>query len=320
MPWHAAILHVYVQPGEGRDEIARRLRDAGREVRFVDDASLTASLGDIEVLLVGYPPRIDWTPARRLRLVHFLGAGVDGFFPAHGLDPRVAVANARGIHASAIRDHVLAMILAFERDLPRLFRQQAAGRWEQFPSGSLDGRTVGVLGLGEVGRPIATACHALGMRVLGVRRTPCPPAGVQGVDQVFTPAELARVLESSDYVVVAVPLTPETRGLVDATALARLRPHAVVVHVARGGVVDEAALVTALEEQRIRGAAIDVFTQEPLAPASPLWKAPNVIVSPHVAGWRPDYVARALAVALENVERLEQGLSLRTPVDRAREY
>jgi phosphoglycerate dehydrogenase-like enzyme len=337
MPWRAPVLHLFVRAGSGRDELAALLGRAGRAVRDLGDQD---TIDAVEVLVVGEPHRardLAWERAHRLRLVHFLGAGVDGFFPCAGLRDDVVLANARGIHATAMRDHVLAMLLAFARDLPRLWAQQAARRWEPFAAGSLDGKTLAVIGLGQVGGPIARAGAALGMRVLGVRANPRVAADGAGdpaigggdanapwlggaLHEVTGPGELPRVLAAADYVVVAVPLTPATRGLIGPSAIAHVKPGAVLVNVARGGIVDEDALAEALGAGRLRGAAIDVFAREPLDPASPLWTAPNAIVSPHVAGWMPDYLARATAVVLHNVARLQRGEPVRTPVDRARGY
>lgn len=322
MAWRAEALHVHLARDEDARGVIRALAaSSAREVRFVDaddPRALVGRLPEIDVLVCGRPPRVDWSGATRLRLLHFLGAGVDGLFPAHGLARGVVIANARGIHAHAMRDHALAMMLAFARELPRALAQQAARAWEPFAGGTLAGCTLVVVGLGEVGRPIAVAAAALGMRVLGVRRDASVSA--PGVERVFGPEALGDALALADYVVVATPLTARTRALIGPAELALLRPSAVIVQISRGGVVDEPALHDALSRGHLRGAALDVFAEEPLPTASPLWTAPNVIVTPHLAGWMPDYVARAFAVCLENVARLERGEAVRTPVDRAREY
>lgn len=316
MAWRAPVLHAYLgEDDAARAALARALK--GRQVRFVDEAELAACLPEVEVLLCGHTPRLDWSRAEKLRLLHYLGAGVDALWPAHGLRPDVIVASSRGIHGREMRDHALAMILAFERDLPGLLSRQRERRWERVPAGSVAGKTVTVLGLGEVGRPIAEACRALGMRVVGVRAEPRP---TPGVDEVRGPEDLYSALGESDYVVVALPLTARTRGLLDAAALASLPPRAVLVAISRGAIVDEDALVSALRAGRLRGAALDVFAEEPLPASSPLWSMPEVIVTPHVAGWMPGYIERAAAVVRESLERLERGEQPRTVVDRARQY
>jgi phosphoglycerate dehydrogenase-like enzyme len=290
---------------------------AGRRMVHLDERTVAEVLGDVEILAVGKAPRIDWSRARRLVLVQMLGSGTDALWPAAGLPPDTAVANTRGMHLPEMRDHALALLFAFARDLPRALGQQLARRWEPFPGGTLAGKTVAVLGLGEVGGAVAAACAALGMTVLGVRARPRPTPHVH---EVHGPDALDHVLPRADYVVVLLPLTPATRGLLDARALASLPAHAVVVHLSRGGVVDEAALSAAVRDGRLRGAAFDVFAEEPLPEESPLWGTPGILVTPHLAGLVGDYFERALGVLLENVERLERGMRPRTEVDRARGY
>ncbi|MBK6692859.1 MAG: hypothetical protein IPG50_11755 [Myxococcales bacterium] len=177
-----------------------------------------------------------------------------------------------------------------------------------------------LVGLGEVGRPIAAAaaspeCSSLGWRE-GHATMPAP----DGVVEVHGIAALGALLPRADYLVLAVPLTGETRDLFDEAALLRLRPDAVLINVSRGGIVDEVALMRALREGRLRGAALDVFAEEPLPSESPLWTTPNLLVTPHIAGAMQDYVERAFSVVLENVARLERGELVTTPVEPAREY
>lgn len=274
-------------------------------------------LPEIEVLLCGFAPPIDWSSATRLRLLHFMGAGIDHFLPATGLAPHVAIANARGIHAMEMRDHTLAMLLAFERELPYAIEQQRRGKWSRFVAGTLAGKTLGLVGIGEVGQPIAKAARALGMHVIGMRNRPLP---TPDVDEIVARDELPRLLTAADYVVVTVPLTSRTRQMIGAAELLLLAPHAVLVVISRGGIVDETALAEALQTHRLRGAALDVFATEPLPPTSALWSAPNLIITPHISGWVPAYTERAVSLFLTNLSRFEQGIDVLTPVDREREY
>jgi phosphoglycerate dehydrogenase-like enzyme len=311
-----ARIHAHVGI-EHAAELEGRLAAAGREVVVLDDSGLERALGEIEVLVGGVLPRVDWSRATRLRLLQLLGSGIDTLWPATGLRAEAAIANARGIHLPEMRDHVLALMLAIERDLPRFVRAQDARAWRPRAGGTLGGKTAVILGLGEVGRSLAAACSALGMRVLGVRGRPQP---TPSVDEVHGPDALHDVLARADHVVVVVPLTPATRGMLSKAAIARIPRGGALVNVARGGIVDEAALADALREGRLRAAALDVFEDEPLPATSRLWSAPNLIVTPHVAGWSHDYLARALEVFLENLRRLEQDEPLLTPVDRERRY
>jgi hypothetical protein len=174
------------------------------------------------------------------------------------------------------------------------------------------GKTVAILGLGEVGRSVAAGCTALGMRVIGVRARPRP---TPHVDEVRSPEALFEVLSSADQVVVLLPRTVRTIGLLDGQALARMKRSAVLIHLSRGGIVDEEALAAALREDRLRGAALDVFAEEPLPAQSPLWRTPRLLITPHVAGLLADYVERALALFCENLERVERGAAPKTSVD-----
>jgi phosphoglycerate dehydrogenase-like enzyme len=316
-------VHVYVGPDTDDvvcADLEQRLTDAGIEARLLrSEAELAAALPEIVFLLFGHAPRLDWAPARRLRLLQGTGRGVDSLFPARGLPETVAVANTRGAIVDSVRDHALAMMLALARDLPMLLDQQRAAVWRARAAAPIRGRTVAVLGLGAIGGAVAQACAALGMKVRGTRRRPDRPPP-PGVERVLGPGETRAALAGADFAVVTVPLTPETRGLVNAAALAALPATAALVNVSRGAVVDEAALFDALVAGRLRGAACDVFADEPLPSQSPLWSCPRLIVTPHVAGWTPDYVAHAAAEFAANVARARAGLPPVSPVSRQLGY
>jgi phosphoglycerate dehydrogenase-like enzyme len=211
------VIHACVSDAErARASVSARMERAGRKVVHVDAALLEERLDAIEVLVCGEAPRIDWSRAHRLRLLQLMGSGTETLWPATGLPPQAEIANARGIHLPEMRDHVLALLLAFERELPRALAQHRERRWSSFPAGSLQGKTVAVLGLGEVGRAVAAACSGLGMRVIGTCAQPRP---TPHVDEVHGPDGLDHVLGAADYVVVLLPLTARTRGLIDGRAL-----------------------------------------------------------------------------------------------------
>jgi len=318
MARRADLIHLLVGEDEATHKrIAEIFAEQAREPRFLAANELAAALPEIDVLVCGWAPRIDWSAATNLRLLHTLGAGVDWLLPAEGLPEDVLIANARGIHAMEMRDHTLAMMLAFERDLPRTFEQQRHRVWRPFTPGTLSGKTLGLLGLGEVGLPIAAACEALGMRVLGIRKNHRP---TPHVEQTYSPADLALVLRSSDYVVVTAPLTDETRHWIDEEALAQMNPDAVLIVVSRGGIVDEEALLKRLEAGTLRGAALDVFAEEPLSGERLHWSTKNLLLTPHIAGFMQGYLERGLRLFLTNLGRLEADQALLTPVDRARGY
>jgi phosphoglycerate dehydrogenase-like enzyme len=317
------IERVHVYHGfstELAEALARPLRAAlpDREVVvWARESELRAGIPEVEVLLAFRPPRGIWAEARRLRFIQMMGAGVDALLPAPDLPPGVRIANARGIHGPHMSEFALSLVLALAKRIPLALEQQRARVWKPYGMAQLSGRTLGILGLGAIGLALGEKARALGLRVIGTRRTPEP---VAGVDLVLGPEDTERVLRESDFAVVLLPLTPQTRGAIGARELGWLRPRAFLVDLARGGIVDEAALAEALRAGRLAGAALDVFEQEPLPPESPLWSAPNLLLTPHVAGLSHDYMDRLAEIVVENLARVEQDLPLRNPVDRARGY
>lgn len=312
------VVHVALTVDAGlRRLVQHHLEHAGLVPCFLTrEALLLEQLPEIRFLLLGRPPRLDWQRATALQLIQVAGSGVDPLFPAQGLLPHVQIANARGAHADAVRDHVLAMIFAFARDLPRLFEQQRSKTFRAFPSASVAGQTVCVVGLGEVGSRVARACSALGFSVVGVNTAASHP----DVERVFSPEQLSDAVAGADYTVVSLPLTSATRGLFDRAMIAALPLGSVLINVARGGIVDEIALSDALRAGRLRGAALDVFDKEPLAENSELWSCPRLLITPHSAGYTPDYLDAVLDLFVENVQRVQRGEAPLTAVSREREY
>ena len=311
-------IHVY-HPGAERVAGVIRAKCAPDRpiVPIAERAALRAALPDVEVLFAPVPPRDGWSTARRLALLQLAGAGVDHLLPSPDLPPDVPVAGIRGVFADEVAEHVVLMLLALVRRLPELLDQQRKREWRTRPVARLSGRRLVVLGLGETGRRVAARAAALGVTVRGVRRRPEP---VPHVEEVLPPSRIAEALAGADALAVCAPLTPETRGLVSAEALAALAPGAFVVDVSRGGLVDEAALIDALDAGALGGLARDVFEDEPLPADSPFWDAPNTIVTPHLAGYAEDYLAHAVDVLLDNVDRLERGAPLTHLVDRRAGY
>ena len=256
--------------------------------------------------------------APRLRWMHVLSAGVDNVLFPELVDGPVPLTNGRGAFSATLSEWVIAAVLFFAKDLRRLLRDQAARRWDPFDVEAVQGRTLGIVGYGDIGRAIAERLRGLGMEVLGVRRRAAAPDALGTT--IVGAGQLAQVLSRSDYVVVAAPLTPETRGLIGPAAFEAMKPTAVFINVGRGPVVDEAALVDALRAGRIRGAALDVFEHEPLPPDSPFYALENVLLSPHcadhTAGWREV----SMRLFLENLARFRAGEPLRNVVDKRRGY
>ncbi|WP_049922070.1 D-2-hydroxyacid dehydrogenase [Halopiger djelfimassiliensis] len=242
-----------------------------------------------------------------LEWVHSIQAGVDRFpfdaFEANG----VILTNSTGIHDRTVGETVAGYLLAFSRRLHEHVANQQDRRWERpewDAAFTLPGKTACVVGTGTLGSGVAEVLGALGVRVIGVRRSHDP---VPGFDEVFATDRLHEALFDADFVIVTVPLTDETRHLFDADVFDAMRDDAYFVNVARGPVVDESALIDALEADRLAGAALDVFETEPLPAESPLWEMDDVIVSPHCAAYTRDYFRDVGDIVRENVDRLETG-------------
>ncbi|UPW00904.1 D-2-hydroxyacid dehydrogenase [Halorussus gelatinilyticus] len=257
-------------------------------------------LSRAEVVLTGRFPAEKLDAAPELEWVQALSAGVDSFDREALSDAGVALTSASGIHAEPIGEQVLAYLLTFERNVQKGMNQKHRGVWENYGGRELRDETVGILGLGAIGGRVAELASAFGTRVVGTKRN--PESAPDAVDEAYGPDGLYDVLAQSDYVVVAVPLTDETRGLVGEEEIRTMQSSAVLVNVARGEIVDEAALTTALQQGHLRGAALDVFEEEPLPAESPLWDLSNVVITPHMAGSTPHYYDRCASLFAENYE------------------
>jgi phosphoglycerate dehydrogenase-like enzyme len=255
--------------------------------------------------------------ASRLRWLHSLAAGLDTLLFPELVESPVILTNARGAYSASLAEWVMGAVLFFAKDLRRLIRSQEQARWDPFDGRMIEGRTLGIVGFGDIGHAIAARARAFGMKVLAVKRSPAPDPLCE---RVAGPEARNEVLAASDYVVVTLPLTPETRGFIDADAIGALKRDAVFMNIGRGPVVDEAPLLEALRAGRLRGAALDVFEREPLAVDHPFYTMENVLLSPHsadhVTGWRED----SMRLVLENLDRFRKGRPLRNVVDKRRGY
>jgi D-2-hydroxyacid dehydrogenase (NADP+) len=239
-----------------------------------------------------------------LRWIQALGTGVDGIADRSALRAGVLVTNLHGLHGPAVSESVLASMLALSRDLPRSLGNQRRAQWQRFPVRLLKGKTAGIVGVGVIAEELAPKCSALGMRVVGVssaQRT------VPGFERIWGLERLEQVAGEVDYLVLLTPYTAATHHIISAQVLVAMRPSSFLINVARGGIVDEPALITALEQHRIAGAALDVFSEEPLPADHPLWRLDNVILTPHIAGFHVGYVDDALPIVEENLRRFIAG-------------
>ncbi|OGA95566.1 MAG: hypothetical protein A3G27_13315 [Betaproteobacteria bacterium RIFCSPLOWO2_12_FULL_66_14] len=237
--------------------------------------------------------------AVRLRWIQAFTTGTDGVTRQPSLKREVLLTSMRGIHGPQMSEMALLMMIALARDYPRMLRNQDRAVWDRFQQRRLFGKTVAILGVGIIGTDLAKRAKAFGMRVIGISSTPRPLASF---DRMYARAELEKAASEADFLVVLVPYSSETDRIVNERILSAMKPSAYLINIARGGVCDEQALLAALQEKRIAGAALDVFAREPLDPAHPFWKMDNVIVTPHLGGQSDVYHEQVLDVLLTNMK------------------
>ncbi len=319
------ILSARYRPGD-----LQRIREAAPDSRLVSvsaEGLADTDLSDVEVLLRGPlpPATFDRLVARcpRLRWVHSASVGVERVLTPTALARGVAITNARGVFSQPIAEYVLMMMLAICRRLPQLLELQRERTWQPLEAVELRERTIGIVGLGSIGRAVAGLANAFGPRVIAVRRREVDEHMAIGedanadprIDALLPSSDLTRLLRESDFVVLAVPLTPDTKQLIDADALAAMKPGSWLINVARGALVDERALVRALRDGPIGGAVLDTFSEEPLASDSPFYGLPNVVVTPHTSWSSGRVLDRSIELFCDNLGRFRRGERLRNLVD-----
>ncbi len=305
--------------GAGALLLVRGGRDALREALVAHPKA--------DVVASFFPPADLLALAPHLRWIALPSAGADHAIRAGTVQPGgPVVTTASGIHAAPIGEFVLSLMLMWVRHWPQIIDYQRDATWpdaagrEQLHGRELDGATLGVIGLGAIGRRIARLGHAFGMHIVATRRSASAGASDPDADLLIPPERLGDLLAASDFVVVSVPATQQTRHLLGANELRMMRRDAFLINISRGSAIDEAALIAALTNGIIGGAGLDVFETEPLPAESPLWRLPNVILSPHVAGNTDQYSRRFTDLFLENLARYRAGEPLRNVVDLARGY
>ncbi|MGA2943816.1 MAG: D-2-hydroxyacid dehydrogenase [Xanthobacteraceae bacterium] len=252
-------------------------------------------------ILVTFAPRLSddvLSAGTNLKWVQALGTGVDNLIDRPVLRKDVIVTNIHGIHGPAVSEAAIGSMLALARDIPRALRAQDAHEWTRFPARLLHNKTVGVFGIGAIAEELAPKCKAFGMRTIGISSS---PRQVAGFDRMHSSADLAAVAGEFDFFVLLTPLTEKTRNSVDAKVFAAIKPGSFLVNLARGGVVDEAALIEALKSGKIAGAALDVFNEEPLPRDHPFWGMKNVIITTHQGGFCDVYIDYALPTVEANM-------------------
>lgn len=324
------VLSIVTDFAFGEDE-QRRLRDAaGPDSHFIfaqDIAALRLALPQADVLCTFRPPTDLLSLAPRLRWLQYPGAGIDSLLKS-GLvyvGMPITVTTVSSANAEAIAEYAIGAMLIFARKWDEMLRLQerkewVTGRgWGALRGFELQGKTLGIVGLGAIGRRVAQIGRAFGMRVVGMRRTPSL-GGDPDCDALYAPQQLLELLGESDIILLSVPLTAETRDLIGERELRAMRSNAFLINVARGEVIDEPLLVRALRERWIAGAGLDVVTEEPLPAKHPLWSLPGVIVTPHMSGLTTGYVARVAQLFADNLQRFRQDEPLLNLVDLARGY
>jgi phosphoglycerate dehydrogenase-like enzyme len=330
MPRHkiAILLHDEFEMWRPPAWFVKKLRSDFPEV----EVFYSSTKRDDEEALRGADVMIGWSlereqlrAATNLRWIYSITAAVDQFFYPELISSEIALTNAASVHGPVVAEHAMAMILALAKRVPSAVRYQDRRKWamdaiweEQPHPREIAGANLVVIGLGSIGSEVAAMAAGLKMRVVGVRQN--PERGLAGAHEVVGYRELDAVLGRADFVVLSAPLTPQTRYLIDARRLQLFQPDAYLINVSRGGLIDEAALVKALRETRLGGAALDVFEEEPLPRRSPLWKLSKVLITPHTAFLTAKIWERHYEVFTGNLRRYLAGEPLQDVVDKQRGY
>lgn len=328
----AAIALTPILSARYREEDLARIRAAAPGARLVNvslEGLSDSSLDDVEVLLRGPmpAPTFDRLLARcpGLRWVHSATAGVERVLTPEASHHRLTITNARGVFSEPIAEYTLMMILSVMRRLPELMELQRERTWQPLPARELRQVTIGIVGLGSIGRTVARLAVAFGARVIGTRKEPLSQRELagpmpQGLDRIMERDRLPELLAESDFVVLALPLTPDTDKLMDARRLAMMKPGSWLINVARGRLIDQGALLRALRNGPMEGAVLDTLWEEPLPPSSPLWDAPGLIITPHTSWSSGRVLDRSIDLFCENLARYRDGREMLNLVDPAAGY
>ena len=305
----ANLLIVLTLPEPVRMKYYNHLRAKFPEltVNMVDNHSKVGPYIESADILVSFGVQLAdhvYKEGRNLKWIQALGTGVDGIIGQPSLQDNVLVTNMQGLHGASMPEAAILSMLALARDLPRVLRNQARHAWDRFPSRLLKGKTVGIVGVGAIAEDLAPKCKMFGMSVVGITSA---KREVAGFDRMVGRDQIEEAVRELDYVLLLTPYTPQTCGIVNAKILAAMKPTSFLINLARGGVVDEPALIEALKGRRIAGAALDVFAEEPLPADHPFWNMENVIVTPHLGGFHDQYAEQALPTVEENVRRFLAG-------------
>lgn len=321
-------VHHFFDQWDAPDWFSERLRADFPELNIVhlpDYKRLDAEIADADIVIAWSirPEQIKAT--RKLRWIHSPAAAVHQLMFPELIASDIVLTNAREVHGPVAAEHVIALIFALAKKIPgsvELQQKHVWGQqilWDEIPRvREVAGATLGMVGLGSIGRPVVKSAKALGMRVIAVREH--PEKGTEGADAVFGPAQINEAFAQADYIVLAAPVTDATKAIANAERLTLMKPDACLINVGRGPLVDESALAAALREKKIGGAALDVFPKEPLAADSPLWDLPNLLITPHTAALTDKLWVRHYALFSENLRRYLVGQPLLAVVNKRKGY
>ncbi len=306
---------LYRAAAKRQPEIARRVTctiatDKNGFYRAMQRADLLVGWGFLRKALDATAPNLKW--------IHIIGAGIEHLLPLDWLPKKVKLVNNKGVHVPKVSEYVVMSLLMLANAVPSLVSQQQKRQWREIYSTTIRGKTLLVIGTGHMGGAAARKGKELGLHVLGVRRTPRPH---RYIDEMYAPSDLLQILPRADFVIVTAPLTSKTRGLLGKRELDAMKPEASLVNLGRAEVVDYDVLRSKLKRGRMKGAVLDVFDSEPLPASSPLWKTPNLIITPHVASDDAEaYMPLTLDLVLENAGRYLDNRRLKNLVIPSREY
>ncbi len=306
-----SVLLMHRAPPEnagGPDALKRKIQEELPELDFrcaSDYEDTLSAITNVDIVIEHRMDEAHLEAANELEWIQSLSSGYDRFDLEILSEREITLTTSSGVHAEPIAQHVLGYLLAFERGLLRARRQQARSEWRRFAPSELTDKTVTVVGIGAIGSRIAERLDAFDVQIIGIKRN--LDSVTDAVDKVIPPSELHAALGQSDYVIAACPLTSDTKGMFDEKAFDSMSPETVLVNIARGEVIYQPALIEALQTGELGGAALDVATEEPLPPESPLWNFDNVLMTPHMAGGSPHYARRCAAIFSHNYECYTDG-------------
>lgn len=317
------------------DEVLRRISAVSPKIKVKDASTLLMAefrgdksrkteldsmLAQADVLFGFIPPQNITARAPNLKWFQVTSAGVDRHRDTEIWRSKVVLTGVSGIHATPIGEFVLGFMLMLAKNMPQGFQMKQKREWQRYSPHVLRGKTVGIIGLGHIGREVARLSKAFGMKVIATRRSTRQPGKARNVDLLLPQARMKQMLAESDYVVLCVPLTPETQHIIGEAELKAMKPTAYIINIGRGRLINEEALIRALDAKLIAGAGLDVTATEPLPRESRLWDFDNVILTPHVSGGMEDYMLRATDLFCDNLRRYLDVKKLRNVIDRKKGY